>query len=276
MSKRNIITCIVLIAILSAGIAAAVYYLYADVPGYPWSEKNVARLEASSKTEVATEDTVKVEVVAAETPKEEPQHAQEQNVQEQKVQEVKAEAKPAKVEVQVPAGPFAVKNIATGKTAYIGQSSDNSLYMEEDGKTLWSKAFSSRICGAVKEMDYFENGKLQYVFISGSSLYLIDRNGNNVKGFPKTLKKEVLIGPAVYDFNKIKKYNIVVLNKDNTIDMYNLKGERPKSWVGISSDETILELPELIKISGKSYWKVKTQTKTQHYPFYGGKPVEVK
>ena len=119
MSKRNIITCIVLIAILSAGIAAAVYYLYADVPRYPWSEKNVARLEASSKTEVATEDTVKVEVVAAETPKEEPQQAQEQNVQEQKVQEVKAEAKPAKVEVQVPAGPFAVKNIATGKTAYI-------------------------------------------------------------------------------------------------------------------------------------------------------------
>lgn len=272
MSKRNIITCIVLIAILSAGIAAAVYYLYADVPGYPWSEKNITKVETSSKLAA-------VEAPKDETPKVEPQQVQEQKVEVQEVQEQKVqeqEAPEVKVEVEVPAGPFAVKNVATGKTAYIGQSSDNSLYMEEDGKTLWSKPFNSKICGAVKEMDYFENGKLQYVFISGSSLYLIDRNGNNVKGFPKTLKKEVLFGPAVYDFNKIKKYNIVVLNKDNTIDMYNLKGERPKSWVGISSDETILGLPELVKVSGKSYWKVKTQTKTQHYPFYGGQPVELK
>jgi hypothetical protein len=48
----------------------------------------------------------------------------------------------------------------------------------------------------------------------------------------------------VYDFNGAKAYNIMVLHKDNTIEMYNLKGRKPSSWKTIAAPETIKSLPE--------------------------------
>ena len=104
-------------------------------------------------------------------------------------------------------------------------------------------------------------------------IYLIDRLGRYVSGFPVDLKKEILIGPDVYDFNGTKKYNIMVLHKDNTLEMYNMKGEKPSSWKGIRAEETIKSLPERISVGGSSFWVVRTSVQTLIYPFYGGEPL---
>ena len=62
------------------------------------------------------------------------------------------------------------------------------------------------------------------------SIYVIDRLGRYVSGFPIELGKEITLGPDVYDFSGARKYNIMVLHEDNTIQMYNLKGKKPESW----------------------------------------------
>ena len=41
------------------------------------------------------------------------------------------------------------------------------------------------------------NGKIQFCFCAGSSVYLIDRLGRFVSGFPVDLGKTVLLGPSV-------------------------------------------------------------------------------
>ena len=76
-----------------------------------------------------------------------------------------------------------------------------------------------------------------------------------------------------YDFNGINKYNVIVLHDDKTIEMYNMKGQKPESWKGISSAETIKSLPERIIVGGKSFWGVRTSVQTQIYPFTGGEPL---
>jgi hypothetical protein len=133
--------------------------------------------------------------------------------------------------------------------------------------------FDGKLCGTAQNVDYYANGKLQIIFGSGSRIYVIDRLGRFVTGFPVDLGKEILIGPDVYDFNGTRAYNIIVLHKDNTIEMYNLKGNKPSSWKTIIAPETIKGLPERIKIGGSSFWVVRTSIQTLIYPFNGGSAV---
>ena len=176
--------------------------------------------------------------------------------------------------VVIPKGPFKVKNCGTGKMNLFSQQTNNYLVLKElDGKGIWGVPFSAPICGAVAQIDYFANGKIQFLFASGSSLYLIDRLGRFVKPFPVDLGKPILIGPDAYDFTGAHGYTAVVLHNDNTIGMYDLHGKTPASWKGIRPEDTVKALPELIRVKGKRYWAVRTSTKILFYGFDGGKPV---
>ena len=173
--------------------------------------------------------------------------------------------------IVVPKGPFKVKNSGTGKMNEFYQNSHNALCLREDGKDLWGIPFSKPICGRAGTVDFYANGKLQILFAAGSSIHLLDRLGRYVTGFPLDLKKDILLGPDIYDFSGKRKYNIVVLHKDNTIDMYNLQGAKPASWKGIAvGDETIMNLPERIDLGGSTFWIVRTSVQTLIFPFYGG------
>ncbi len=178
--------------------------------------------------------------------------------------------------VVVPKGPFKVKNSGTGKMNEFYQNSHLSICLREDGKDLWGVPFDKPLCGTAQTVDFFTNGKLQIIFGAGSRIYLIDRLGRYVNGFPLDLKKEILLGPDVYDFSGKRKYNIMVLHKDNTIEMYNLQGVKPASWKGISVKEgRIKSLPERIDLSGSTFWIVRTSVQTLIYPLYGGEPLTV-
>ena len=175
--------------------------------------------------------------------------------------------------VIVPKGPFDVKNSGTGKMNMFYQNSHNSICLNQDGKDLWGVPFDRSICGRAGTVDYFANGKLQILFCAGDKLYLIDRLGRYVNGFPRSLGREVLLGPDIYDFNGARKYNVMILHKDNVIEMYNLKGQKPAAWKGITAQETIKNLPERIFVGGNSFWVVRTSIQTLIFPFYGGDPL---
>lgn len=177
--------------------------------------------------------------------------------------------------VVIPEGPYEVKNCGSGKMNKFYQNSHLSLCLSEDGKDLWGIPFQHRICGVAKTIDYYANGKLQILFGAGSKIYLIDRLGRFVNGFPIDLGKEILLGPEPYDFNGVHRYNVMVLHKDKTLEMYNLKGHKPDSWKGIRTKETIKALPELISVGQKSYWVVRTSVQTLIYPLMGGEPLTV-
>ena len=178
------------------------------------------------------------------------------------------------VKVTVPEGPFKVLNSGTGRTNLFYQQSNGAICLqEEDGKGIWGVPFKHKICGTAHNIDYYANGNKQILFGAGSSLYLIDRQGRFVQGFPYDLGKEILIGPDVYDFNGVNAYNVLVLHKDNTVEMYNLKGKKPDSWLGIAPSETIVSLPERLEVGGKTFWVVRTSLQTLIYSFYGGQPL---
>jgi hypothetical protein len=178
--------------------------------------------------------------------------------------------------VTVPTGPFQVRNSHTGKMNTFYQNAQKAICLrDETGKDLWGVPFGKSLCGTAHNVDYFANGKLQIIFGAGSSVYVIDRLGRYVSGFPIDLGKEIVLGPDIYDFSGAKKYNIMVLHKDNTIHMYNLKGKKPEAWKGITAKETIKALPQRLTVGDKDFWIVRTSIQTLIFPFYGGEPLTV-
>jgi len=173
--------------------------------------------------------------------------------------------------VTVPNGPYKVTNSATGKQNTLYQNSHKSICLQdENGKDVWGIPFKEDICGSVESIDYYNNGKIQFLFGAGSKLYLLDRLGRFVGGFPVDLGKEIALGPKVYDFTGAKGYRAMVLHKDNTVGFYNLHGNVEEGWKGFKVSETIKSLPELMEISGKRYWVVRTSRQTLLFPFNGG------
>lgn len=176
--------------------------------------------------------------------------------------------------VVVPGGLFPVKNFSTGKTNYLYQNSHKSICLRDDaGKDVWGVPFKEDFCGRVQDIDYFGNGKIQFLFAAGTKLYAIDRLGHWVNGFPVDLGKAVLLGPDVYDFTGANGYTVTILHKDNTVERYNLHGRRPEGWKGIKAPETVKNLPELLQNGEKRYWVVRTSIRTLVYPFEGGEPL---
>ena len=176
--------------------------------------------------------------------------------------------------IVVPSGPFKVMNSTTGKVNTFYQNSHLSLCLQdENGKDVWGIPFKHPVLGYVKEIDFYDNGKLQYLFAADTKLYLIDRLGRFVGGFPVDLGKKIAVGPEVYDFGGDKDLTAMVLHKDNTVGLYDLRGKAPVSWKGITADETIKSLPELLDGNGQKYWVVRTSSQTLVYPFDGGDPV---
>lgn len=175
--------------------------------------------------------------------------------------------------VFVPEGPFKVINSHTGKTDTFYQNKYKSLCLrDENGKDLWGIPFDKTICGTAHNIDVFSNGNLQILFGAGSSLYVVDRTGRYVKGFPLDLKKDICLGPDLYEIDG-KSY-AMVLHSDNTVEMYDLKGRKPSSWKGIElSNETIKALPAKLAVGDKNYWIVRTSIQTLIYHFEGGKPI---
>lgn len=180
--------------------------------------------------------------------------------------------------VLVPTGPFRVKNSATGQENTLYQNAKLSICLrDENGKDQWGVPFRERICGRVETIDYYGNGRLQFLFAAGSRLYLIDRLGRYVTGFPVDLGREILLGPDAYDFTGAHGYRAMVLHKDNTLSLYNLHGQKPEGWKDIAPAEPVKGLPEYVDGGdGKHYWLVPTAAGTAVYGFLGGDPLPKK
>ena len=193
------------------------------------------------------------------------------------LQKTKAPTHERDTVVTVPEGPFKVKNSHTGKMNTFYQNAQNAICLrDETGKDMWGVPLGRPICGTAHNVDYYANGKLQIIFGAGSSIYIIDRLGRYVNGFPLDLGRKITLGPDIYDFSGARRYNIMVLHNDNTVQMYNLKGRKPDAWKGIAvAGETIKALPERLTVGGKDFWIVRTSIQTLIFPFYGGEPLTV-
>jgi hypothetical protein len=127
--------------------------------------------------------------------------------------------------------PKFVKNHYTMMQEVAIQDDANKLYLiSSNGKVLWKKNIGGEILGEIRQIDAFKNKKLQLLFNTTDSLYLIDRNGNTVENFPKKLKSKATAGHTLIDYDKNRKYRILIPAEDKMVYNYDKNGDLVKGW----------------------------------------------
>jgi len=150
--------------------------------------------------------------------------------------------------------PFVLKSHVNRADEVLVQDSLLTLYhFTNEGKVIWKKALEDRIIGEIKQIDYFKNGKLQFLFATGKKLHLIDRLGNYVSPFPVEIKIKDLDFVSIVDYDNSKKYRFLLTDKAGKVWMYDKEANILDGWRPRNIEGSLFTAPQHHRIRGKDY-----------------------
>lgn len=150
---------------------------------------------------------------------------------------------------QIP--PTILLNHRTKRREIAIQDENNYLYLiGNNGSLLWKKRLDGKIQSPIYQVDIFKNEFLQMVFTTENSIWVIDRNGNEVSPFPKKFSGKIT-PLEVFDYDKTKEYRFVFAEGKNII-MLDKKGEKVNGFAGKTTD-TPLFSPKHFRVDDKDF-----------------------
>jgi hypothetical protein len=157
--------------------------------------------------------------------------------------------------------PQFVTNHITKQKDIIVQDVENNLYLiSNNGKIQWKKQLHGPVLGKINQIDTYKNGRLQLVFATPNRVYVLDRNGNYVSNFPMKFKDIITQPLSVFDYDKNKRYRILVTQGKNIL-MYDAKGKVVKGFTFKAAKSNIISQPQHFRIGNKDYITFKTKNK---------------
>ncbi len=150
--------------------------------------------------------------------------------------------------------PQVVINHNSREKEIVVQDEKNVLYLlSNTGKVIWKKPLPERIISAIYQVDFYKNDKLQLLFNSANKLYLIDRLGNMVAGYPIRLSAPASAGLAVFDYDNDKSYRIFIPCQNEAVYGYQLSGKPLDGWSPKKRMGKITQPIQYLRIEGKDY-----------------------
>lgn len=147
-----------------------------------------------------------------------------------------------------------VRSHVNRSTEVLVQDSLNNLSLvSSDGRILWTVPINDRIVSEVVQVDFFNNGKLQYFFATQFSLHVIDRLGNYVNPYPVNLNSISVDQVSVVDYDNSKKYRFLVADKTGKIFMYDKEGNSLEGWNPNNAGGILSAPAKHYRIKGKDY-----------------------
>ncbi|MGC9343923.1 MAG: hypothetical protein ACP5E3_14560, partial [Bacteroidales bacterium] len=136
--------------------------------------------------------------------------------------------------------PAVVSNHNNGEKEIFVQDELNNIYLiSNSGAILWKQKTDGKILSEIFQIDYYRNGKLQYLFNTENKIWLLDRNGNNVEKFPVDLRQKASAGISLFDYDNDGDYRIPVPTRDKDILMYDKNGNIVSGWRFRKADHII-------------------------------------
>tara|TARA_X000000950_G_scaffold252679_1_gene314999 strand:+ start:757 stop:3069 length:2313 start_codon:yes stop_codon:yes gene_type:complete len=141
------------------------------------------------------------------------------------------------------------------------QDGENNLnYLSNKGTLNWKKKLSGKIIGDIKQVDIYKNGRYQMVFRTAKSLYLLDRNGNEVEQLSFPINSSFINNPiSIFDYEKNRNYRFLI-TEDNLIKMYDSNGKIVSGFKPPLFNSNIINSPVHIRIDGKDYIVVQLES----------------
>lgn len=149
--------------------------------------------------------------------------------------------------------PFVVRNHVNAQLEVIFQDAGNQLYLSDlQGEVKWKRSIDGQVKGSIKQIDFYNNKKLQYLMVTDSLLHLIDRNGNNVEGFPVAYtSKQEIKDLAVIDYDNSKRYRYLLLGVFGDLYLMNKEGQMLEGWNPKSLGNQLQETPFHTRVRGR-------------------------
>ncbi|MGB5417511.1 MAG: ribonuclease HII, partial [Algibacter sp.] len=135
--------------------------------------------------------------------------------------------------------PQFVINHRTKQKEIVVQDVNNNLYLiSNNGKILWKKQLQGPVLGRIEQIDMYKNGRLQLAFATPKRVYVLDRNGKDVKPFALNFNDDITQPLAVFDYDNRKNYRFLVTQGKNVL-MYDIKGKTINGFTFKSANNTI-------------------------------------
>ncbi len=137
--------------------------------------------------------------------------------------------------------PELVVNHNTSEKEIFVQDAKHNIYLiNSTGRILWKQPLDGLIMGDVYQVDFYRNGKLQYLFNTREKIHLIDRNGNYVERYPISLRSPATNSMSLFDYDKRQNYRIFIAGEDRKIYVYDLEGNIVSGW-RFNKSESVIE-----------------------------------
>lgn len=149
----------------------------------------------------------------------------------------------------------AVKSHVNRSNEILIQDSLNNLNLvSSEGKVLWKLPIGDRIISDVTQVDFFNNGKLQYFFSTTRAIHIIDRLGNYVDPYPLHLSSSNDIEHvSVIDYDNSKRYRILIADRNGSLWMFDKQGKALDGWKPKDVGGSLAMPPRHHRIKGKDY-----------------------
>ncbi len=97
-------------------------------------------------------------------------------------------------------------------------STFNLYYLDRTFSSQWTEQLNEPIVSEIHALDYYRNGKLQYAFATTSQIHIIDRIGNYIPGYPKSLPRSVEIEHfSLIDYDRSRNYRFGITDVDGKV-----------------------------------------------------------
>lgn len=158
-----------------------------------------------------------------------------------------------------------VKTHATEAGYLFGEDHNHMIYLiSVNGDTLKKRQIDGQIMGPIETVDFYLNGKIQYLFNTTNKLYLVDRNFEDVASYPITLSTKASNGVKMVYYPDAKKHRFFIGGTDGNVYGYTKEGSElpgwfPKSGIGVVK----LQMLHIVA-GGKDYLVVVNQNGVVH------------
>jgi len=173
--------------------------------------------------------------------------------------------------------PALVINHNTSEKEIFVQDASGKVYLiNSRGRILWKQPLEGPIMGSVQQVDFYKNGKLQYLFNTADKIHLIDRNGNYVERYPIALRSPATSPLALFDYDKNRDYRLFVATRDRRIYVYDIAGNLITGWKFGKTESLVSGEIQHFRVQGRDYIVARDQNRSYFLDRRGRERIRLK
>lgn len=158
------------------------------------------------------------------------------------------------LDAQLYGKPCFIRNHKTGRLNVVAFDDLSNMYLiDQNGIIQWKIPLMEEPISPVYPVDYYNNGKIQYLFNTKNYLYLIDLNGNYVADYPIKLVTNATSPVVVLDYENDKDYRFLITLADNKIYNFDKQVKQIEGWNKFPAKSGVEQAIEYLVNDGKDY-----------------------